>query len=224
MANAGAIDTVLVPGCLALSSVSRNSGTFVNKTGYHNSRNNLLQDHPDDYSVQLPIDRQGPGDKGSAFDWSFDDARLRSDFRTIAKFSKRLYEAGENKDPRTYPLREFYGNTDGDRDVEGWSYYRNGPRSSDKSHLWHIHFSVWRKYINDAAAMRSILSILKGEDMPLSDSDLAKIKAMIPTANEVADAVLDRDRVPNWIDPEVNPKLQTKNALYEIGKQTKSNS
>jgi hypothetical protein len=167
-------------------------GITVNKGGYHSTRNWLKANKPTDYSIQESIDKLGPADAGSALDWTFSDAQ-RGDYKTIAKFSKRLYEAGKDKDPRAYPLREFYGNIDLDGTVEGWSYFRDEARSSDPSHAWHIHFSVWREYINDEAAMRSILSILKGEDMPLSDSDLAKIKGMIPTANQIADAVLTRD-------------------------------
>jgi hypothetical protein len=60
-------------------------------------------------------------------------------------------------------MREFYGNTDSDREVEGWDYARGRSASSDDSHLWHIHISVHRKYVADKKAMRAILSILKGE-------------------------------------------------------------
>jgi hypothetical protein len=168
-----AIEGVLMPGLLRLASNSRNSGITVYKTGYHGPRNWLKANHPTDYSIQLPADLQGPGDEGAGADWSFDDARLHGDYKTIAKFSRLLYEAGQRKDPRAYPLREFQGNIDSDRTVEGWSFYReHAITTSDTSHLWHIHFSVWRKYINDADAMRSILSILSGkqeeEDMPTS--------------------------------------------------------
>lgn len=220
-----AIDTVLVPGCLALSSQCRNKGTTVLKTGYHGPRDWLRRNHPGDYSIELPIDQLGPGDKGAAFDLGFEDARLRSDFRTIAKFSNRLYVAGKNKDPRAYPLREFFGNIDLDRDVEGWSFYRDGPRSSDSSHLWHIHFSIWRKYINDAAAMRSILSILKGEDMPLSESDLDKLEARLLSDDFVqrfAEKFLSRDNIIKNTFPGTsadNTHLTPRGVAVEIGEE-----
>ena len=147
---ASAIEGVLVPGCMALApAVSRNGGVTVYKKGYHGPRNWMRTNYPDNYSIQLDIDQLGPGDEGSAFDWTFDDARLRSDFRTIAVFTRRLIEAGRNHDPRTYPLREVFGNADLDREVEGWSFYRDREATSEDSHLWHIHFSVWRTYIND---------------------------------------------------------------------------
>jgi hypothetical protein len=172
-----AIEGVLWPGCRALApKVSALGGITAFKTGYHGPRNWMKANHPNDYSIQLAIDKLGPGDEGSALDWTFTDAQ-KSDFSTIAKFSRRLFKAGQEKDPRAYPLREFYGNTDSDREVEGWSYYRNRAGSSDSTHLWHIHMSIYRKYINDAAAMRSILSILSGEedDVALSDEDIQKI-------------------------------------------------
>lgn len=162
----GAIETVLWPGAKAIIGADlRNSGIFANKSGYHNSRNNLKRTRPSDYSIQLAVDKEGPGDLGSAIDLSFDSARLHGDYHNIAKWSQVLLNAGQRKDPRAYPLREFQGNIDLDRDVEGWSFYRgHALTSSDKTHLWHIHLSIYRKYINDEAAMRSILSILKGED------------------------------------------------------------
>lgn len=232
-----AIEGVLVPGCLALASNSRNSGVTVNKGGYHSTRNWLKTNQPDDYSIQLPADKLGPGDEGSAFDWSFDDARLHSDFKTIAKFSTRLYEAGQRKDPRAYPMREFQGNIDSDRTVEGWSYYRDHAlTTSDLTHLWHIHFSIWRKHINDPAAMRSILSILSGEeedDMSLTAEDLLKIRALVKeevtdkirtiVRSEVA-LVWEADVIPNVWNPE-NPgageNVRAKNALANIGRDTK---
>lgn len=164
MANAGAIDTVLFPGFKAIVGDDLvNAGSYVVKPGYHNSRNNLLKSNPGDYSIQLAIDKEGPGDLGSAQDSTFKSAQA-GNFANIAKYSKRLYLAGVAHDPRTYPMREFQGNIDSDRQVEGWSYYRGHElTSSDLSHLWHIHISVHRKYINDEAAMRSILSILAGE-------------------------------------------------------------
>lgn len=217
-----AIDDVLVPGCRALApAVFRNGGTTVYKTGYHGPRDWMRRNHPGDYSIQHAKDQRGPGDKGSAFDWTFDDARLRSDFRTIAKFSNRLYQAGKNKDPRAYPLREFYGNIDLDRTVEGWSFYRDRPGSSDSSHQWHIHFSIWRQYINDAAAMRSILDILRGEDddMPSLEEIADKLARDDEFLNGVAEALLNRDGVPNLLpqDPDnPNPNVMVKNALAEI--------
>jgi hypothetical protein len=224
-----AIDEVLVPGCRALAPVVfRNGGTTVYKSGYHGPRDWMRRNYPNDYSIQHAKDQKGPGDKGSAFDWTFDDARLRSDFSTIAKFSRRLYVAGQTKDPRAYPLREFQGNIDSDRTVEGWSFYRERAiTTSDTSHLWHIHFSVWRQYINDAAAMRSVLSILRGEDddMPSLEEIADKLARDTEFLNGVAQAILDRDGVPNLLNDPDNPNVRVDNALAEIrrdARQTKA--
>lgn len=160
-----AIEDVLWPGMHKLAPASQLGGVLARKPGYHNSRDRLPAS---DYSVgQFAVDRQGPADEGSAIDWTFPDAQ-RGDYRTIALYSNRLLLAGRrghNGDPRTIYMREFYGQTDNDREVEGWDFTRGRAASSDSSHLWHIHISIHRKYINDKKAMESILSILSGESV-----------------------------------------------------------
>src|SRR5688572_24642862 len=60
--------------CLAMEPGTRYGGTYADKPGYHNTRDNLLnQGRSGDYSVRLPADRAGPGDKTAAFDWTFSD-------------------------------------------------------------------------------------------------------------------------------------------------------
>ena len=211
----GAIETVFWPGAKQIIGDDlRNSGIYANKPGYHNSRDILKRTHPNDYSIQEPIDHLGPGDLGSAIDISFDSARLHGDYHNIAKWSTVLLEAGKRQDPRAYPLREFQGNTDLDTDVEGWSFFRNHAlTSSDKTHLWHIHLSFWRKYINDEAAMLSVLSILNG------DSDL-------PSSQEVAtetlsiDGLIKNQRTDGTFvfSSTAGEFISLKNAVYEIGK------
>lgn len=212
-----AITDILVPGCRALApDVFRNGGTTVFKPGYHGPRDWMRKYHPSNYSIQLAKDLKGPATKGSAFDWTFSDAQA-GNYETIAKFSRRLYKAGQDDDPRAYPLREFQGNIDSDRTVEGWSYYRgHALTTSDTSHLWHIHFSIWRQYIDNIAAMRSILSILKGEDdddMPLTDADWAKFRRIVQ--QEVA-KVWEADVIPNPTGDAGNPTLVAKNSVAEI--------
>ncbi|WP_369335632.1 peptidoglycan-binding protein (plasmid) [Micromonospora sp. NBC_01405] len=159
-----AIETVLWPGLRGLAPKSKLGGILARKRGYHNSRDHLPAD---DYSVQFYIDREGPADQGSAIDWTFPDAQ-DGDFRTIAHFSRLLLDAGRRGDSRAYPMREFFGNVDSDREVEGWDYARDKAATSDSSHLWHIHISIHRKYINDPVAMRCILGILADDpdDVP----------------------------------------------------------
>lgn len=162
------ITTELMPKVVKLEpKKSANGGTLARKPGYHNSRNHLIKTlkRPWDYSIRWPLDQKGSGDEEAAFDWTFWDAQ-QGNYETIAKYSKRLLNAGHTKDPRaTRYLREFYGNTDSDKVVEGWDFVRHAAASSDKSHLWHIHVSVRRKYVNDPKAMDAIYSLLSGETL-----------------------------------------------------------
>lgn len=213
MANAGAIDTVLWPGAKAeVGDDLLFGGSYAYKSGYHNSRNNLRNssniDWQNDYSIQLPIDQEGPGDKGSAIDLTFASAQ-GGDFRNINKYSQRFLEAGQGGDPRAYPLREFQGNIDSDRDVEGWSFYRgHAITTSDLSHLWHIHLSIHRKYIDDEAAMRSILEIWNGDDMALSDADIDRIAKAVWDS-----AVVDIFQPPPGEGSATNPFRRPKSQL-----------
>jgi peptidoglycan hydrolase-like protein with peptidoglycan-binding domain len=158
-----AISDVLWPGMKSLEPKSELGGIYANKRGYHNKRQNLpMPGSSSDYSVdEFSIDRQGPSNEASAIDWTFPDAQ-GGDYKTISKYSKRLY-AVRSGDSRTVYMREFFGQIDNDRTVEGWDYSKNRASSSDSSHLWHIHISIHRKYINSTIAMRAILSILKGQ-------------------------------------------------------------
>lgn len=135
-------------------------GIYAAKPGYHNKRKNLP---PGDYSVQLALDKQGPDDKAAAIDLTFPDAQS-SRYATIDKYASRLLASGvDPDDPRGNYLREFYGQTDGDTQVEGWDFQRLVNVTSDSSHLWHIHLSFLRAHIGNAEAYRAILSILRGE-------------------------------------------------------------
>lgn len=224
-----AIHDVLWPGIRDIvGSDAALSGITVNKGGYHSTRNWLRANEPGDYSIQLGIDQLGPGDEGAAIDVTFKSAQ-GGDFRNIAKFSTLLYEAGKRGDPRAYPLREFQGNIDLDRDVEGWSFYRDHAlTSSDKSHLWHIHQSIFRKYLNDAAAMRSILEIW--DDMPsaneIASAVASKLKSDKGFLDAVADAVLTRDgKIENsFTDNPTNTHVSLATAAGVLGERTKPTS
>lgn len=148
---------------LALEPGTQNGGIYANKSGYHNTRNNHLANRPGDYSIQDAIDREGPGDKAGAFDWTFPDAQSGR-YAAISKYMSRIIASGQDmNDPRLDGWREFYGQADGDRAVEGWDSRYLVPVTSDSSHLWHIHGSVARKYAADLPTMKALLSVLKGE-------------------------------------------------------------
>lgn len=141
---------------------ARLGGVFANKPGYHNIRKALPGT---DYSVRYALDRKGPSDKAAALDITFPDAQAGK-YATIAKYSKRLLASGRDlSDERGNYLREFFGQTDSDREVEGWDFQSVGPATSDVSHLWHIHLSWMRAYVRDLKAMRAVLSILVGESV-----------------------------------------------------------
>lgn len=59
-------------------------------------------------------------------------------------------------------VREFYGNVDGDRIVDGWDNVRNRKATSDSSHLWHWHLGLDRRYCGDRALMERILAVVLG--------------------------------------------------------------
>lgn len=156
----------------------RLGGIYAKKPGYHNMRKALPRS---DYSVKYFKDMLGPDDKAAAIDISFTDAQQRGDFRTIAKYSTRLYKSGRDlRDERGNYLREFFGNTDTDRQVEGWDFQKVCPSTSpDNTHIWHIHLSWMRAYVNDYKAMRAVLSILAGESVATwrkKEAALAKAK------------------------------------------------
>lgn len=135
-------------------------GIYANKPGYHNSRRGNSSSN---YSVaQFAVDREGPDDAAAAIDLTFPSAQ-HGDYSKIAVYSNRLYAAGKANDPRTTYLREFFGQTDSDGHVEGYDFTKESDSSSDSSHLWHIHISVHRKYVEDPEMVRAVLSILKGE-------------------------------------------------------------
>lgn len=154
----------------------RLNGILTVKSGYHNTRRNhalgVNGGSRGDYSIELPIDRVGPDDCGCAIDINLESARLRGDFDNIAKYCQRLDRAFRNEDPRLFTTydgkrqavwREFFGNTDADRQVEGWSLYRKRFASSDPSHLWHIHLSLHRAFAENRGAVAGMRDILLGK-------------------------------------------------------------
>ncbi|AVT36383.1 hypothetical protein C6W10_07745 [Plantactinospora sp. BB1] len=87
---------------------------------------------------------------------------------------KRLYaalRAGQLEE-----VREFYGNVDGDKVVDGWDNVRNRAASSDSSHLWHWHLTLDRRHCADRRVMERILAIALGD----------------PTEEDVDDATIDK--------------------------------
>lgn len=163
---------------LALESGTANGGIYANKSGYHNTRANNDDDWPGNYSVRDATDRRGPGNKAAAYDWTFRDAQ-HGKYQTIIKYTDRLLESAKDlNDPRLNGWREFYGQADRDTRVEGWDTRYGRAATSDPSHLWHLHFSEGREFVESFDNKKALLSVLRGEttaqwrgqdDMELND-------------------------------------------------------
>jgi hypothetical protein len=143
-------------------------GIYANKPGYHNGRDGVRST---DYSVEeIANDRAGSAHLSSAIDLTLPAAKM-------VTYSKRLEAAMRARDKRLFIggapiLREYIG-TINNKDVR--CYMLTGGRAQgvgadsgldygrDKSHLWHVHISIIRKFAGSADAMERVLSILKGE-------------------------------------------------------------
>lgn len=121
--------------------------------GYHISRDLLLETgQSGDYSIQAANDKLGDGGAASAQDIGLS--------RTLmVKYCQRLQAACLARDPRLYPLREWFGTLDG-ATTTGYSPYRGRAVSSSADHTTHIHLSIFRRYSNDRAACLGLAEIL----------------------------------------------------------------
>jgi hypothetical protein len=154
-----------VGSCLAMQPGTQNGGTFADKPGYHNTRNGLYADRlTNDYSVRLAADKEGPGDKTAAFDWTFPDAQ-NGQYGTIIIYGQRVRNAFRARDPRLHGWREVLIQADADSNAEGFDFVSWSERTPDSSHLWHAHFSCLRQYLNSYTVMNGMLSILAGESL-----------------------------------------------------------
>ncbi|HEX2905038.1 MAG TPA: hypothetical protein VHO01_16410, partial [Jatrophihabitans sp.] len=170
-----------------------------------------------DYSRTYAPDLGGDGWAAAALDISLSPELMRV-------VTGRLMTAMKNGDPRTKALREFFGTLDGNY-VTGWD--RHNPdvawddsyTASDDSHLWHIHLSFYRMYVNDLAALLPIADVIAGITSnykpssgvaveigadSLSAAEVAELKAHITnTGNAVIARVLQdlggtKQRIKNY--------------------------
>lgn len=136
-------------------------GIYAPKPGYHSSRSENQARWPGNYSIRVSLDKQGPSDKAAAIDYTMSDSEMRRRTRYLA-------EAAARNDPRLAAVREFYGTLDSRTVFGRIKDSRNGPwrsSTSDNSHLWHIHISVFRAYTDKWDELRPILSVLAGESL-----------------------------------------------------------
>lgn len=130
-----------------------------NQGGYHNSRNKLYAlGKTSDYSVRANADLAGPGDAYCAFDIVFIDAQA-GDYATIRKYMTRIRDAWARRDPRLNGWREFLGQQDQDSDPEGFDIPGGYARTPDMSHMWHIHGSAQRQFVESPHIYQGLLEI-----------------------------------------------------------------
>lgn len=142
----------------------RLGGIFANKRCYHNGVEDNLRNWPGSYCIRLAPDLVSYNRKyARAIDWTMSDAEMR--LRTNRLRASALDPA----DDRLYAMREFIGTRDSNsvycliKDSEDGPWRFDGSR--DDSHLWHIHGSIFTKYVNDWNALEGIVSVWIGETL-----------------------------------------------------------
>lgn len=153
-----------------LSSDKKGGIVNPNSPGYHTSREDLIrQGRSGDYSIQAPADRRGDAQYAAGIDITLSDAEMKV---VTGRLRKACTPVNGVYDDRIECIREFIGTTDG-RNVQGYNRYASGTggRSttgwktsgfSDKSHLWHVHVSVFRDRVNNENDMRGLAEVIAG--------------------------------------------------------------
>lgn len=152
-------------------------GIYAAKSGYHNTRS---ANSAGDYSRQYAADRKGPADKAAALDLTFGEAQS-GNYTEIIRYCKRLDAAARARDPRLYIgstpiLREFIGTVDGKRPYAYDLQERASDHNRDDSHMWHIHLSVTRQFVDDWNVLAGVLSVLVGGGVIQGDDDMIGLK------------------------------------------------
>jgi hypothetical protein len=195
--------------CLWLEPGSQDvdSGIYADKPGYHNKRNSLPST---DYSVRLPPDKEGPADKAAAFDWTFRTAQ-GGNYSRIIFYSDRIEAAFNRRDPRLYGFREVLCQADTDLQAEGFDFVSWTRRTPDDSHLWHMHFSKLRKYINDRQSYDAMLSILIGQSLAEWEEDEDMTPDQSKKLSDLHHVAVSRGKTTDgkWFTPGLESKLDT---------------
>jgi hypothetical protein len=70
-------------------------------------------------------------------------------------------------------VREWYGNRDGDSRVDGYDNFYNAVVSSDSSHLWHLHLSLYTDTVDQPhTRLIAVLLGTPGWDRPAKETDV----------------------------------------------------
>lgn len=154
-----------VSACMGYLPGTQNSGTYGDwKPGSHASRDVLLAkpEWRNDYSIRDPLNKQGPGWAGAAWDWTFPTAHGK-DYVLIMMVMQRIQRAYEQNDPRAKVFFEVLGQADPDQYAEGFVFYpTKRTRTPDASHLWHIHFGFVRAFLEVLVMFRAAFSLVRG--------------------------------------------------------------
>lgn len=186
----------------------RLGGIYAHKPGYHSSRQENQARWPGNYSIKVPLDLQGPADKAAAIDYTMSDAEIRQ--RTAY-----LLAASERRDPRLAAVREWYGTIDGRTVVGRIKDSRTGPwrtSTADNSHLWHIHISIFRAYVDRWDELSPVLSVLAGETLEQWRARQGGL--MLPRKGDKGDHVEVIQRMLVWLGYDIG-KTKDGEPLYD---------
>lgn len=139
--------------------------------GYHRSREWILnsswsQNGASDYSI-----RQAP-DKGGDARWvTAIDIGPGSLTELIGMCARLDVAVRADRFPQ---IREWYGNANGDKIVDGWDNWYDRAASSDSSHLSHLHISFFRSRADEDHS--GLLAVLTGDTPTGDDLMLMQVK------------------------------------------------
>lgn len=140
------------------------SGIYANKRFYHNTVNANKKLWPGNYSITVPLDlnKKANYDKARAIDLTMSTAEM-------IKWTTRMKNSALNPaDNRLAAVREFYGTLDGTtvygliKSTEKGTWHKS---TSDKSHLWHGHTSIFTEFVDVWPKLSPINSVWRGESL-----------------------------------------------------------
>lgn len=161
-------DAVTVPSALFSGIQGDRSHTY----GYHRGR--AYCDRGDYSTVISPYDTTGDDQVCCALDIHLSAADMQA-------VTSRLMQACKSGDPRTRAIREFFGTQDG-ATVTGWDRHNpdvagdDGFTTSDDSHLWHVHISIYRSMVGYAALVLPIAGVINGTATTAPEDDVSYLQ------------------------------------------------
>lgn len=136
-------------------------GNLVHDSGYHRSER-WLRNSPDsrrrdqDASLRGDLNRSADPNAVSAFDFT------PGSTERMILITRRVHAAAKRRDPRVANLAEFAGTLDG-RTVVTFRCSDGGLLAPfDKSHLWHVHGSIYRA--RSTSNHTGIIAVMLGDE------------------------------------------------------------